>query len=192
MTQPRLELDDLTAMNGKQLIWLLRHGHPLDLDAMAGHQYLGTDLSMPAIGHKVLWETFRKTFVRDDVHGDVRGWNVALEQRGIHGEQIAKRRKDGSLVSYAHYRVRTGDGAKRWPRRLVPQAYFDYTIAGNNFIEGAACTPVVSVNDDGAELILGWEVFNVAGRLIGPPLFWAIRRDGLVDEIVEPSRPPKL
>lgn len=186
-----LELDDLLSMSGKELHAIMAAAHPIDPDAMAGTQYLGTDLSMPKIGQKILWQTFRKTFVRDEEHGDVRGWNVRMEQRGIHGAQVPLRAKDGSPKSFAHYRVRPADGI-RWPRGWSGGHYLDYTIAGNPLVEGLMTTPVVAVNEGSSDLILGWEIFNIGGKLIAPSMYWAIAADGPVGDIATPKKAPRI
>ncbi len=185
-----LELDDLLDLSSRELHAIMDAAHPIDPEAMAGRQYLGTDLSMPPLGHKLLWQTFRKAFVLDEEHGDVRGWNVRMEQRGIHGPQVPQRRKDGLPKAFAHYRVRSAAGI-RWPRGWHGAHYLDYSIAGNPFIEGLAFTPVVAVNEGRCDLVLGWELFKIGRRFVAPPMYWAIRDDGPVDAIVEPRRPPR-
>lgn len=181
----RLELEDLLTMDAAQLHRLMTTGTAPDPDALVGKQWLGTDLSLPKLVQRhVLWQTFRKTFVRDEVHGDVRGWNVKMEQRGTTGPQVPKRNKDGSEKSFAHYRVRSAAGMS-WPRGTRFDTYLDYGIAGNPFPEGLAFTPVVSVNGDDQDLVLGWELFKVGGRLVAPKMYWAIRPDGPLETYVD-------
>lgn len=191
MTHTPLELEDLLDMDARQLHALVETGTRPDPDALVDQQWLGSDLSMPAIGRKILWQTFRKTFVRDEEHGDVRGWNVKLEQRGTRGVQVPKRNKDGSEKSFAHYRIRDAAGID-WPRGLRCDSYLDYAIAGNPFPENLAFTPIVSVNGDANDLILGWEVFKLGPKLVGPRMYWAIRPDGPLTTTAEPSRQPRL
>ncbi len=186
-----LDLDDLMAMSTVQLRAIMDRAHPLDPQAMAGRQYLGADLSLPKIGQRILWQTFRKAFVRDEEHGDVRGWNVRMEQRGIHGAQVPRRDRDGRPKAFAHFRVRPAAGIAS-PRGWSGAHYFDYTIAGNPLLEGLGFTPVVAVNEGSSDLVLGWEIFRVGGRFVAPPLYWAIRDDGPVDEVATPRRRPRL
>lgn len=189
-TEP-LTLDDLPSLTADQLHAIIDVAHPFDEDAVAGNMFLGSDLSMPKLGQMVLWQTFRKTFIRDEEHGDVRGWNVRMEQRGFHGEQVAKRRPDGSQKSFAHYRVR--DARKhKWPRGWRGEQYLDYKIAGNGLNDRWTFTPLVAVNEGSSELLLGWEVFKFAGRLIAPSMYWALRLDGPVDIIENPKHKPRL
>lgn len=186
-----IELEDLMTMSGKALHAIMQTGRPLDLDSMAGQNYLGTDLSMPRIGQKILWQTFRKTFVRDEVHGDVRGWNVRMEQHGIDGPRVPIRNKNGDPKTFAHYRVRSAEGL-RFPKGWKGAHYFDYTIAGNGPVDRWGFTPVVAVNEGNSDLLLGWEVFKFGRFFVAPPLYWAIKADGPVDHVVDPPRSPKI
>lgn len=110
------------------------------------------------------------------------------EQRGTLGPHVPKRRRDGS--DSAHHRVRTDGEQLRWPRGLTVRAYFDYGTAGNTFADQFGFTSVATVNGDDHDLILGWELFRVAGRIIAPSLFWAIRPEGPVETVVAPPRTP--
>ncbi len=191
MTTTALELEDLLTLSSAQLHQLLETGAPPDPEALVGRQWLGSDLSMPALGHRLLWQTFRKTFVRDEEHGDVRGWNVKLEQRGTRGPQVPLRRPDGTEKAFAHYRLRFDDDIA-WPKGLRCAAYLDYTIAGNPFPENLTYTPIVSVNGDANDLLLGWEVVKLGRRLFGPRLYWAIRPDGPLETMATPKHAPRL
>ncbi|MEI2701560.1 MAG: hypothetical protein V9E83_04060 [Baekduia sp.] len=186
-----LTLDDLMSLTGRQLHRILDAAHPFDEDAVAGHHFVGADLSMPALGHKLLWQTFRKSFVRDEQHGDVRGWNTRMEQRGIHGAQVPMLRRDGSDKTFAHYRVRDAR-TQRWPRGWHGEQYLDYKVAGNGIGDRWTFTPLVAVNEGSSELLLGWEIFKVAGRLISPSMYWALQRGGPVEQPVAPKHAPSL
>jgi len=190
-TTAHLELEDLMAMSAAQLWGLMQTGGRVDPEALAGLQFLGADLSMGRLGHAVLWETFRKAVVRDEQGQGYRGWNVKLEQRGTRGAQVPKRRRDGTEAAFAHYRVRTDGDRIAWPRGLACATYFDYGTAGNVLADRFGFTPVVSVNGDDQDLVLGWELFRVAGRFLAPSLFWAIRPEGPVETVVTPPHPPR-
>ena len=180
---------DLFAMSSGELHAVMKAGYPLDLDAMVGKQYLGADLSLGKTWQKLTWKTFRKTFVRDDTDGGVRGWNVRMEQRGIFGAQVPMRTKSGEPRTFAHYRVRPADGLT-WPKGWHGAHYLDYSGIGNPRSESFAFTPAVAVNEGSSDLVLGWEIFKVGGRLIAPPVFWAIKVEGPVEHLVSaPSMP---
>jgi hypothetical protein len=186
-----ITFDDLLGMSGTQLQAIIDAAHPIDEAFLDGKQYTGSDLSLPKIGHKLLWETFRKTFVRDPDHGDLRGWNVRMEQRGIHGAQAPKRTKAGEPRTFAHYRVRSAEGIA-WPKGWRGRQFLDYSIAGNPFPENLAYTPIVAVNEGRSDLILGWEIFKVGGRLVDSHLYWAIEAYGPLDHDAQPKKPPRL
>ncbi len=184
-----LTLADLMTLSGPELQAIMDRGYPLDPAAMVGKQYLGADLSMPKLGHAILWQTFRKTFVQDD-DGDVRGWNVRMEQHGIDGPRVPRRDKHGNERPFGHYRIRSAKGIT-WPRGWSGEHYFDYGVAGNTFTDRWGFTPVVAVNEGSSDLVLGWEIFRVAGRMIAPSMYWAIQADGPLETMVPPPRKPR-
>lgn len=186
MTNPaELTLEDLMAMDAEALHEVLLRGHPLDPEKLAGKAYLGVDLSLPDLARKILWHTFRKTFVKDEVTGEVRGWNVRMEQHGVNGARIPMRNRKGKAITFGHYIVRTRDGIE-FPQNYRGTHYLDYGTVGNPFLDLARLgfTPLVAVNAGSQDLLLGWEVFRIAGKFAPMPLYWALRVEGPVDEIV--------
>lgn len=180
-----LTLDDLVAMPGPELHAIMDAAHPFDPDAIAGRQFLGSDLSMGRIGRGILWQTFRKLFVHDERDGHVRGWNVRMEQHGLHGPRVPMRRRNGEEKSFAHYRVRESHGID-WPRGWQGTQFLDYTTVGNTIVDRWGYTPLVAVNEGSSELLLGWEVFRVGSRFVAPSMYWAIQADGPVETVVPP------
>ncbi len=185
-----LTLYDLMAMDSRALHGVMVRGKPVDANAIAGRQFLGVDLSLPGWARKILWHTFRKTFVRDESTGDVRGWNVRMEQRGVDGERVPMKDRHGKAITFGHYRLRSAEGM-RFPNWSGAN-YLDYGRAGNTALDLArlGCTPLVAVNAGKQDLLLGWEVFKVAGVFLPMPLYWALRDEGPVDEVVAPPRRP--
>ena len=100
-----LTQSDLLRMSQAELAAIVATAHPIDHAAVAGHQYLGIDLSLPAFVNKLLWKTFRKTFYADPEQNLVRGWNVKLEQHGIDGPRIPLRDGKGREKSFGHYHL---------------------------------------------------------------------------------------
>jgi hypothetical protein len=188
---PPLTLEDLMAMSSAELHAVLTRGHALDPDALAGRQFLGVDLSLPGFARKLLWHTFRKTFHRDEEHGDVRGWNVRLEQRGVDAEQVPMTDRAGRPRTFGHYRVRVEE--RQFPRGTTAPSYLNYGIAGNTWGDLArlGVTPLVAVNPGRQDLLLGWEVFKVWPGQLALPLYWALRLEGPLDEVVAPPRTPR-
>lgn len=182
-------LDDLMAMDARALHEVLCRGHALDPDALAGRQYLGVDLSLPGWARALLWHTFRKTFVRDEATGEVRGWNVRMEQHGVDGPRVPRTDRRGRPLTFGHYRVRSAAGV-RFPKGWSGAHFLDYGSAGNRWTDPAALgyTPLVAVHAGSQDLLLGWEVFKLGPVFAPMPLYWALRYEGPLDEVVEPPR----
>ncbi|MFM8408682.1 MAG: GMC family oxidoreductase, partial [Alphaproteobacteria bacterium] len=177
----RITLDDLLRMDRHELHAIIDRGHPLDPDALAGHQYQGVDLSLPPWVNRILWKTFRKTFHRDPATGAVRGWNVRMEQQGIDGPRVPKKRR-GATWHFAHYELRSTAG-QRFPRGWHGPHFLDYGRVGNPFGENLGWTPLVAVNEGDMSLLLGWEVFRLGPLFIPLRDYWALRLEGPLDEI---------
>jgi len=180
-----LTLEDLMAMDAKALHEVLLQGFPLKPEELAGKAYLGVDLSLPDIARKILWHTFRKTFTKDESTGEIRGWNVRMEQHGVNGPRIPMRNRKGKAITFGHYIVRERNDLE-FPQNYRGTHYLDYGTVGNPFLDLARLgfTPLVAVNEGSQDLLLGWEVFRVAGKFAPMPLYWALRIEGPLDEVV--------
>lgn len=174
-----ISLDDLTQMNGDDLFEVMRRGLPLDLEAIADTTYTGIDLSMPALFHRLMWKSFRKTFHRDPATGVLRGWNVKVEQTGWDTPPAPLRKSNGERITFGHYEVRPADSLG-FPKGWNGAHYLDYHVAGNTFFDAArvARCPVVSVNEGDSDLLLGWEVLHIGGVFVPIRDFWALKREG--------------
>lgn len=167
-------------MKSADLHAIVQRGLPLDLDAIADTAYTGIDLSMPAWFHKLMWKSFRKTFHRDPRTGVIRGWNVKVQQTGWDRPPAPKLDGKGRPITFGHYEVRPAAGS-RFPRGWQGGHYLDYRVAGNRFLDWparAGYCPLVSVNEGDSELLLGWEVFHVAGTAIPLNDYWVLKREG--------------
>ena len=187
-----LALADLMTMDRRGLREIVRRGHPIPEGALDDTQYLGVDLSLPRwVQRHVLWQTFRKTFHRDPERGVLRGWNVRMQQNGVDGEQVPLRNKRGEPITFGHYHLRSGEGV-RFPGGITPPHVLDYGVAGNTFFDQGRLgyTPLVAVNEGSASLLLGWEVFKVAGVKLPIPDYWALRLQGPLEQIIPPPREP--
>lgn len=182
MTQP-LTLDDLLAMTHKQVADVFFKGHPIAPGSLDGLQYRGIDLSLPPIMNKILWKTFRKTFYRDPKSGVLRGWNVRMVQDGWDSPGTPLQKK-GKPFTFGHYHLLPAQG-KKFPKNWQGQDYLDYGVAGNPVYDPAyfGYCPIVAVNAGSSELLLGWEIFRVAGVNLPLPDFWALRREGPIDYV---------
>lgn len=183
-----ISLDQLLRMNGDELFEIVRAGRPLDLAALADTSYTGIDLSMPGWFHRLMWKSFRKTFHLDRASGRLRGWNVKVEQTGWDTPPAPKHDRQGRPLTFGHYEVRSAQGL-RFPRGWQGGHYLDYRQAGNLFFDWparAGYCPLVTVNPGDPELLLGWEVFNIAGVALPIPDFWVLKREGPLrpDEVI--------
>lgn len=180
---------ELRAMRRDELAAVVRAARPIPAGSLDDTQYLGVDLSLPDVVHRILWTTFRKTFHRDPATGALRGWNVRLEQRGEEGPQEPLRGRDGAAVTFGHYHLLPAAG-KRFPGGWRGQDYLDYGVAGNlpwDVARFGYC-PLVAVNEGSAELLLGWEVFRVGGVFVPLPDYWMLVREGPLESVVKPPR----
>ena len=186
----RIRLTDLMAMDRRQLHTTLHHGHPLDLEALADTQYLGVDLSLPPILTRLLWQTFRKTFMRDAHSGVLRGWNVKMRQNGIDGPAVPLTDRSGVARTFGHYHVRPVNGL-RFPRGWSGRDYLDYGCAGNYRTDVARflAAPLVAVNSGCSDLLLGWEIGHIGDRFIPLPIYFALRLQGPLTEKLSVPRP---
>lgn len=185
-----LSLDDLLEMDSDALHEVMERGHGLDTSAMADTQYLGADLSLPPLLTKLMWKTFRKTFHKDPATGDLRGWNVRMEQTGVQGPRVPMTDKRGRPLTFGHYHVKSAAGV-RFPRGWRGQHFLDYGAGGNPFLDFARLgyTPLVAVNEGSSDLLLGWEVFKIGPAFLPMKLYWALQKDGALEEVVTPPRP---
>lgn len=175
-----ITLEDLMTMNAAQLHAIVQRAEPLDLDALADTTYTGIDLSLPAWVTRLLWKSFRKTFHRDPQSGVIRGWNVKVQQTGWAQPPEPKRDAKGRPITFGHYVVRSAEGLP-FPRGWKGPHFIDYRMAGNRFFDfpaNAGYCPLVSVNAGSSELLLGWEIFNVAGIQIPLNDYWVLKREG--------------
>jgi hypothetical protein len=179
---PHIRFEELLTMNRYQLHAIIARASPLDPSSLEETQYQGVDLSLPPFMNKILWKTFRKTFHRDPQSGVLRGWNVRMEQTGIDGRRVPKR-KNGKPWTFAHYEVRSAVGL-RFPRGWKGAHYLDYRNVGNPIAEALGYTPLVAVNEGKMDLLLGWEVFKLGPLFVPLPDYWVLRLEGPLEEVV--------
>ncbi len=179
-----ITLDNLLQMTNRQVAEVFFSGHPIEPGSLDDTQYLGIDLSLPPFMNRILWKTFRKTFHRDPRTGVLRGWNVRMKQTGWNGP-VEPMMRQGHPLTFGHYHFLSAEG-KRFPRGWRGAHYLDYSVAGNPVYDPARFTysPLVAVNAGSSELLLGWEVFRVAGLPFAIPDFWVLRREGALDYVV--------
>lgn len=188
-----IALEQLLTMSSTELKAIVDRGLPLDLDALADTAYTGIDLSMPAVFHKLMWKSFRKTFHRDPQTGVLRGWNVKVEQTGWDAPPKPRLDGSGKPLTFGHYEVRPAAG-ERFPGGWQGGHYLDYRVAGNTFFDfpaRAGFCPLVAVNEGSMDLLLGWEVFRLGNVLVPIVDYWLLKREGpLLPADVQPRPVP--
>lgn len=167
---------------------LLAHGHPVDPDAIAGWEYRGVSLGLPAWVDRLAWKTFVKAFHRDPGAAAVRGWNVRLEQTGIDGPVRALER-GGRPFTFGHFRVVDPAGYDV-PHGADRGLLLDYGLGGNPALDPTSRLrdPVVALEAGSVELLLGWSYLDLGVARVGTPSFFTLERHA---RVTEPAPPPR-
>ena len=121
--------DDIIGLGGPGLAARMAQGHPIDPAALDDTEYRGISLGLPALVERLSWKTFQKTFHRDPKTGDLRGWNVRLEQRGLDASSVALVKRSAPFT-FGHYRV-VPMGDRKTPRPVFPGLAIDYALGEN-------------------------------------------------------------
>ena len=138
-------------------------------------------------------EDLSQDFHRDPETGVLRGWNVKVEQTGWQQPPEPKRDGLGQARTFGHYEVRAARGLP-FPSGWQGEHYLDYRYAGNpawDVPANCGYCPLVAVNAGDMELLLGWEIFRIAGVSIPLWDFWVLRREGALaaaDVMPRPDR----
>ena len=159
---PALTREALLAATPAQLAALLAAGHPVAPEQLAGAEYRGTSLGLPAWLEKLTWKYFAKAFVRD---GDrVRGWNVRLEQQAPWSPRLRR----GEPVVFGHFDV-VSDGA--W-------SLLDYSQGGARRAHPLATLrdPIVALDAGSAERLLGCSLVELGPLRVPTPSFFLLER----------------
>lgn len=170
-------LDDLLRMPISDLRATIAAGFPIDPEALAGMEYRGTSLGLPAIVDKLAWKTFQKTFYRDPATGKIRGWNVRVEQHGI-GASSVPLRKHGDPFTFGHYRVTSLENTNPpWP--VGKGLLLDYSQAGNPRLDptNRVRDPIFALEPGNVDLLLGWMYLDLGLSKVPTPSFFALERE---------------
>jgi hypothetical protein len=179
--------DELRKATGRELAERLAAGHPLDAESIAGFVYRGTSLGLSRWMEALSWVSFQKVFMRDDASGRVMGWNVRLEQTGLHGPSQPKKDRRGEPVRFGAYEVYPM-GNVRAPRPVPPGALLiDYSRAKAHLLDPLAFVvdPLVALEPGNPELLLGWSYVALGGG-ISTPSYFLLEREKPLDHA-----PPK-
>lgn len=176
-------LADLLPLGPFALHRQLLAGHPFDAAELDGTEYHGVALGNPAFVEALTWKTFKKVFLREPGSGALRGWNVAVEQRGVDGPFLDKL-KGGQRTTYGHYEVRP---ASEYPSGRAYAAFqmIDYGRAevGALNVQRLIRDPLAAVNPGSADLLLGYSYLDL-GFCLPTPTFFALVRGGPLTYVV--------
>lgn len=179
----------LMTMSTAALEGLMRRGHGLTPEDLAGFSYRGTALALPR-GLRALVGKFKKAFWADEERGRVRGWNLRMRQNGPNAPWVAATFA-GRPVIYGHFLVLPGaDGSAadypgavlldyaRGEPRLSPLAPIrDHLVSLEPIAAGRP-----------AERVLGRMVLAFGTRVIPTPSYFLLERDAPVGA---PPPPPR-
>lgn len=164
----------------------LLDGHPIDASRLDGTEYHGVALGNPAFVEALSWKTFKKVFFRED-GGALRGWNVAVEQRGVDGPYVDKL-KGGARVTYGHYEVRP---AAEYPTAApyAPGLMIDYGRAevGALNVQRLIRDPLLALVPGSVDLLLGYSYLDLGFRLPTPTFFALVRGGPLTYAVPRPG-----
>ena len=156
----------------------LAGGHAFDATALDDTEYAGIALAMPRVVEKLTWKTFTKTFHRDPKTGELRGWNVRMEQTGVFGPAVP-RTKHGAPRTWGHYRV--------YPEGRGMM--IDYGVPGNPFFVSRMRDPLVAITPGDPSVLLGVSYFDLGlFRVLTPTYFVLVRRGPLSHHAAQSSR----
>lgn len=182
---------DLLQLSKRELYGALQTGHAIDPDELDDTEYHGVSLGMPAFVDKLTWKKFIKTFHRDPDTGQLRGWNVRIEQSPLEDPAWEPKLEKGERVTFGHYQVVALAGY-RMPVKVPQGLMLDYGLGGNPKGDFTANVrdPLVAVNAGSVELLLGWSYVALGPARMKTPSFFSLERGGALTHRVAPPRKP--
>ena len=181
-------VEDLLGMKRKQLMEVLRAGHAIDPNELDDMEYKGISLGLPGWVEKLSWKKFKKTFHRDPDTGELRGWNVRIEQNAMDEPWVPMKRGDGPKT-FGHYRVVDPSGHKM-PKLDNRGLLIHYGLGDNGRLDplNRMRDPLVAVHSGSADLLLGWSYVDLGLLRLGTPSFFSLERDIPLTHRVQPPR----
>lgn len=172
-----MTIDELLPLRRSALRGLLDAGHPIQLERLDDTEYHGVALGNPAFVERLTWKTFKKVFRRDARTGGLRGWNVAVHQRGVHGP-YEDRLKGGARVVYGPYEVHPAS-TYAMPGPWGFGLCIDYgpphsAWSPQHFVRD----PLVSLALGSVELLLGVSYVDLGFAQLTTPTYFALQRGG--------------
>ena len=174
------------SMRGKELRATMVSGHPIDPNTLAGFEYRGISLGLPAFIEKLSWKIFRKTFHRAS-DGELVGWNVRMKQ--VEGEDLlapsVPLEKKGIPRAFGHYRVTPAKGRKL-PGPYEQGLLIDYGVRGGGSFK-LMRDPLIAINKDDPTVLMGLSYLELGWFRFHTPSFFLLVREGPIGYL--PPRP---
>ncbi|MBL9022527.1 MAG: hypothetical protein JNL21_10005 [Myxococcales bacterium] len=163
--------DAITSAPPTELRRLLASGHAVDPLDLAGFDYRGTSLGLPALVEKLTWKIFRKVF-RRTTDGTVIGHNVRIDQGS--GEPL--RDRTGAPVTFGPYAVKPLP-AGGTPFGCRAGVLLDYGAAHPRLHPlGLVRDPLVALVPGSADLLLGATYLALGPLAVRTPSFFLLER----------------
>ena len=168
---------DLLDLPVRELVELMKSGHPIDPAALDDTEYRGISLGLPSIVDRLAWKTFKKVFHRDPETNALRGWNVRIRQTGLEPPYEPKT-KNGVPVTFGHYAVVPLEG-HRLPFPMEHGLLIDYGVSKNGFFDPMRRVkdPLVALEPGSPDLLLGFSYVDLGGPVFSTPAFFSLERD---------------
>ncbi len=155
------------ALDQVQLKRRLEGGFPIEPQALDGSRYLGVSLGLPGLIDRLAWKTFEKDFYCDS--SGLHGWNVRLQQRGLHIAEPMLRA--GKPRTFGRFRVRD-EGS-----RLI----LDYSINPWWDPSRHIRDPLVSLYEGSVEWLFGRSLFGAWAT----PSYFVLQRFAALEHLPE-------
>ncbi len=178
--------DELLELNPKELKALFEAGHPIAPADLDDTEYLGLSLGLPEWIDKMAWKTFIKTFHRDPNTGELRGWNVRLEQEGLDAEPRAMLQGEKPRT-FGHFRVQPSADQPMRPG-MTTGLLLHYGHAGNRAFDPMRSVrdPIVALEAGDSRRLLGWMWWQGPGFRFPTPSYFLLERLRPLQEVVTP------
>ena len=166
MKHTPLEPLSLAQATRSELAHALATAPPADPMCIAGFRYLGLSLGLPAWVDRLAWSIFEKDFLLEG--GQVRGWNVRLEQQVWRPEiQPTPLLRKGKPICFGYFQVTTGQTG----------TLLDYGQGNNPALDPTRLIrdPLVALNPEHTWL-LGQSRVQFGPWQVGTPSYFLLRR----------------
>jgi hypothetical protein len=170
--------------DNKALAAALQSGHAVPAEGLYDSRYLGISLGLPGWVDRMAWKTFEKDFHWDPESGQLRGWNVRLQQTGWLDAPVAQK-KAGQPVTFGHFHVVPGHEGRR-SEPVNGSLLLDYGAGGNAVWDPVTLLrdPLVAVVEGSVDRLLGWTWLDFGLFTTGTPSFFLLQRIGSLEHVV--------